>query len=152
MNRSDKSETPTLSPIKWLLVVAGVLFTGLGFIGIFIPLLPTTPFLLLAAACFMRSSRRLYVWLITHKIFGYFIYNYRHYHAITLKTKAGILVMLWLTLGYSFLFVVTHLFLRALLLIIGMGVTIHILSLKTLTSEMMERDKQIFEKKYTEQP
>lgn len=60
--------------------------------------------------------------------------------------------MLWLTLGYSFLFVVTHLFLRALLLIIGMGVTIHILSLKTLTSEMMERDKQIFEKKYTEQP
>jgi uncharacterized membrane protein YbaN (DUF454 family) len=59
-----------------LLIVAGTLFTGLGIIGIFVPILPTTPFLLLAAACFMRSSERFYHWLINNRILGAYVRDY----------------------------------------------------------------------------
>jgi len=62
--------------IKYLLIAAGIFSTALGVIGIFVPLLPTTPLLLLAAACFMRSSDRLYTALIRHKVLGIYIKNY----------------------------------------------------------------------------
>ena len=62
---------------KWTLILVGSLSIGLAFLGIFLPLLPTTPFLLLAAACYLRSSDRFYHWLIYHKWFGNYIRNYR---------------------------------------------------------------------------
>ena len=65
---------------KWILVTIGTIAIGLGVIGIFVPLLPTTPFLLLAAACFARSSESLYTWLVGYKWFGDYI---RHYHEHT---------------------------------------------------------------------
>ena len=122
---------------KWLLIFVGVLSVGLAAAGIFLPLLPTTPFLLLAAACFFRSSDRLYRWLTTHKWFGLYIRNYREHKAITRHTKVVILLLLWGTLGYTAFGVISTLAIRILLLLIGVGVTIHILSLKTLTPEMM---------------
>ena len=106
-------------------------------IGVFVPLLPTTPFLLLAAACFVRSSGRLYAWLIHHKWFGDYIRHYREHRAITLRAKIGVLVLLWGVIGYTALGVMTAWWVRALLGIIAIGVTTHILRLKTLTREMM---------------
>jgi uncharacterized membrane protein YbaN (DUF454 family) len=109
---------------------------GLGIVGVFVPLLPTTPFLLLAAACFMRSSDRLYRWLIGHKWLGGYVKHYRENRAMTVRAKFVVLIALWGVIGYSALAVVSLWWLRALLAIIAIGVTIHLLRLKTLTQEM----------------
>jgi uncharacterized membrane protein YbaN (DUF454 family) len=122
---------------KWILVTIGIVAVGLGVIGVFVPLLPTTPFLLLAAACFVRSSDRLYAWLIHHKWFGDYIRHYREHRAITLRAKVVTLLLLWGVIGYTAFGIVTAWWLRALLGIIAVGVTIHILHLKTLTRELL---------------
>ena len=122
---------------KGLLLFLGVLSMGLAIVGIFLPLLPTTPFLLLAAACFVRSSDRLHRWLITHRWFGPYIKNYRDHRAITRRAKVVTLLLLWGTLGYAAVGVVSGLPVRVLLLLIGVGVTLHVLRLKTLTQEML---------------
>ena len=73
--------------MRIFLILCGCLAVVLGILGIFLPLLPTTPFLLLAAACFFRSSPRLYNWLISHKRMGPYIRNFREHRAIPLKAK-----------------------------------------------------------------
>jgi len=122
---------------KWLLVLAGISSLGLGLIGIVVPLLPTTPFLLLAAFCFARSSDRLHRWLINHRLFGSYIRNYQEHRAITKQVKISALILLWGTIGYAVVAVLDHWYLRILLLMIAIGVTVHILMLKTLTEEMV---------------
>lgn len=119
----------TINIKKCLLIVIGCLALAFGIIGIFLPLLPTTPFLLLAVYCFTRSSNRLYNWLIQHKIFGRYIYNYMAYRAIEPKTKLLALVFLWGTTAFS-LFLLPNIYIRILLIAVGSGVTFHILSLK----------------------
>ena len=122
---------------KGLLIFVGVLSVGLATAGIFLPLLPTTPFLLLAAACFIRGSERLYRWLIVHKWFGPYIKNYRENKAIPKRARIVTLLLLWGTLGFTAFGVFSSLVVRFLLLIIGVGVTLHLLSMKTLTSGML---------------
>ncbi len=122
---------------KGLLIVIGILSIGLAIVGIFLPLLPTTPLLLLAAACFFRSSDRLYQWIITHKWFGFYIKNYREHKATSKYAKVVILLLLWGSLGYTIIGVLSSLTVRILLLLIGMGVTLHVLSLKMLTPELL---------------
>ena len=90
-------------------MTAGIFALSLGIIGIVVPLLPTTPFLLLAAACFVRSSEKLYAWLLHHKWFGEYIRHYREHRAITLRAKIVILVLLWGVIAYTALGVVTAL-------------------------------------------
>lgn len=130
---------------KIALVTAGVLCVGLAVLGIFVPVLPTTPFLLLAAACFVRSSDRLYNWLIHHKWFGNYIRYYREYRAVTLKSKVIALVMLWGVIGYTALAVVSTLWVRVLLAAIATGVTLHLIHLKTLPPEMLKSSQKHFE-------
>ena len=119
----------------------GVLSVGLGTVGILVPLLPTTPFFLLAAACFVRSSDRLYRWLITQRILGPYIRNYREHRAVTWQAKAVTLVLLWAVIGYSAFGVVRLQALRIVLLLVAVAVTAHVLSLKTLTKEMLSTDR-----------
>ncbi len=138
--RRKKEPQPASPPIRWLLIAIGVLFTGVGFIGIFVPLLPTTPFLLLAAACFMRSSERLYNRLMDHRLFGTYIRNYRTFGAMTRRAKTGTLGLLWVTLFYAVLFVSSNLYLRLFLLLVGAGVTVHVLSLKTVPTKSTGTD------------
>ena len=126
---------------QWALITVGILAVGLGMLGIFAPVLPTTPFLLLAAACFVRSSPRLYAWLIHHKWFGEYIRHYREHRAITLQAKIVTLVMLWGVIGYTALSVVSAWWLRALLGVIALGVTLHLLHLKTLTPDMLKSNE-----------
>ena len=118
--------------IRTLLVIAGTLFTGLGFVGIFVPLLPTTPFLLLAAACYARSSQRLYGWLLNNKLFGYYIRSYLERKGVPLKVKVLALTVLWITIGSSAIFVVQDIVIRLILGLIAVGVSIHILRIRTL--------------------
>ena len=122
---------------RGFLAAAGIIALGMGTIGVFVPLLPTTPFLLLAAACFIRSSDRLYSWLIHHRWFGSYIRNYREHRAITLRAKVLSLSLLWGVIGYSAIFVPHSWWLRVLLAGVAIGVTIHLLHLKTLTREMI---------------
>jgi len=81
--------------------VAGVLAVLLGILGIFLPLLPTTPFLLLASACFARGSVRLHRWLLSHPTFGKYIANFEAGHGIPLKGKIVATVMLWGSMAWS---------------------------------------------------
>ncbi len=121
---------------KCALVSIGILAVVLASVGIFIPVLPTTPFLLLAAACFIRSSDRLYRWLIGHKWFGSYIRNYREHRAITQRAKVLSLVMLWGVIGYSAIVAVSNWWLQALLAAVAIGVTVHLLHLRTYTPDM----------------
>ncbi|HMM21806.1 MAG TPA: YbaN family protein [Selenomonadales bacterium] len=116
---------------KYILIAVGCLSLALGIIGIFLPLLPTTPFLLLAAYCFTRSSARLYGWLIHHKTLGSYIYHYQTYRAVTRKTKVMAIVFLWGSLGLSMV-LLASLYIRLLLIAVGAGVTLYILSLRIL--------------------
>ena len=117
---------------KTILVIFGFICLVLGITGIFLPILPTTPFLLLAAAVFARSSDRLYNWLINHKIFGEYIRNFREDKAISLNAKIISISTLWLFMLYSIFFIVNEKwYLQTLLASIALGVSIYILSFKT---------------------
>jgi hypothetical protein len=119
-----------------LYIIAGFFFVALGAIGIVLPILPTTPFLLIAAGLFLRSSGRLYLWLTNHRYLGPFIRNYRLYRAVPLSTKLFALIFLYITIGYSLFFVLENWWLRIPLLGIAVWATIHITHLRTLTKEM----------------
>lgn len=123
---------------KAFLIAAGILCLVLGVAGIFLPLLPTTPFFLLAAACFFRSSEPLYAWLINHKLFGKRIQYYRVYKAISLRSKLLSLGLLWLTIGYSMFFVAKIFWLKIILFLVAAGVSTHLIRFRTLTQKMIE--------------
>jgi len=114
-----------------LLIAGGTICVGLGILGVFLPILPTTPFLLLAAACYARSSRRFYRWLTTNRWFGAYIRHYRDGLGISLRHKVITLALLWGTIGYAVGFVLSSWWLRGLLLAIACGVTWHLLAIKT---------------------
>ena len=118
--------------IRILLIIAGTFFVALGIIGIFVPVLPTTPFLLVAAACYARSSQRFYGWLLTNRWFGNYIRNYLERKGVPLKVKVLTITLLWITIGYSVAFAVQILAIRLILVLIAIGVSIHVLSIRTL--------------------
>ena len=120
--------------VRYLYIILGVMFLSLGIIGVFLPILPTTPFLLLTSFCFLRSSKRLYNWLVNHRIFGVFIYNYLTYKSATRNTKIGTLIFLWASLFISSLFI-SQLAIKLVLLAVGIGVTIHICTLRTFVQK-----------------
>lgn len=135
---------------KYLLIFLGSISVALGIAGVFIPLLPTTPFLLLASFCYLRSSERMYNWLINHRIFGAYIYCYLTYRAIPRKTKIGTLIFLWSTLIISML-LMPFLHIRIFLAAVGIGVTIHLKMLKTLSLDDMEALGDLYGNKSKEQ-
>ena len=119
--------------MKTLLVILGALALLLGLVGIFVPLLPTTPFLLLAAALWVRSSPKLYGWLLAHRRLGPYIRNFRANRAIPPHAKILSVTLLWGTLLYCIFFVVEEWWWAQLALFaVAVGVTWHILSFATL--------------------
>ncbi len=118
--------------MRILLIIIGSISLSLGVIGIFIPLLPTTPLLLLSAWCFFRSSEKLYYKLINSKYLGTYIKNFRENKVIPIKTKIYIITLLWISLIYCIFFVANGmLWLQIILGLILIGVTAHILSYKS---------------------
>lgn len=116
---------------KYVYVFIGTISLLLGIIGIVLPVLPTTPFLLLTAWLYFRSSPKLYEKLINSKYFGTYIKNFREDKSIPLHAKIISVLMLWITIGYSAIFIIEVLFLKFLLLLIAITVSVHILSFKT---------------------
>ena len=118
-----------------LLITIGTLSVALGVVGMFIPILPTTPFLLLAAACYARSSERFLHWLLNNRWFGTYIRNYREGRGMPRSTKVLTLLALWVTLALSATLATPAWWIRILLLAVGVGVTIHLLGTKTYVAE-----------------
>lgn len=119
---------------KTVYIILGSITLALGTIGIFLPILPTTPFLLLTAFFYLRSSEKLYQWLTKHRIFGAYIYSYVTYKAVPFKTKIGAIVILWPSILFS-IYLVNYDLLKIMLFIIAAIVTIYIRSLQTLSKE-----------------
>ena len=111
--------------------IAGTVFLGLGLIGIALPVMPTTPFLLLAAACYLNGSARMYEWMTRNKLFGRYLRDYMEGRGIPLKAKIASIGFLWLAISASILLVIDDLIIRAILLAVGVSVTIHILRIRT---------------------
>lgn len=121
--------------VRLLLLIAGSLSLMLGLVGLFLPVLPTTPFLLISAACYGRGSQRFYDWLLNHPWFGEYIRNYREGKGIEYRHKTAALVLLWTTILASAIFFVSGWWVRGVLLAIAIGVTIHLTSLPTYRKE-----------------
>ena len=116
--------------MKLLYILLGTISLILGIIGIFLPVLPTTPLLLLTAFFYYRGSSRLYAWLMNHPKLGSYICNFREHKVIPRRVKVYILTMLWASLLYC-TYILDPIGLKCLMIAIAVGVTIHILSYKS---------------------
>jgi len=116
---------------KTILITLGSFFVGLAVLGIFIPLLPTTPFLLLAAYFYARSSGRLYRWLLSSPLLGDYIRHYREGGGVPVFKKVIVILFLWLMLGYTALAVVQPWWGKTILFAVAAGVSYHIIKIKT---------------------
>jgi uncharacterized membrane protein YbaN (DUF454 family) len=113
--------------MKYLLLGTGFICIGLGTLGIFLPLLPTTPFLLAASFCFLKSSRRAHTWLTSHRLFGRFIRDFTRYRIIPLRAKVISVLLLAGSLTATSIFMINSLVMRIVLAVIGISVTVYIL-------------------------
>ena len=118
--------------MKWILTISGLLALGLGILGIFLPVLPTTPLLLLAAALFLRSNKGLYDWLLNHPRLGPYIRNFLEHKAIPLKIKVLSVTLVWITLLNCAIFVADHWVFRLFFIVLAAAISAHILSYRTL--------------------
>lgn len=115
-----------------LLAALGTVSLALGVVGIFVPLLPTTPFLLLTAALWVRSSPRMYAWLIAHPRLGGYIRSYRENRAVPRRVKVYTLLLMWTSMLWCVFVPLGGVrWAQAGLLAVAAGVTWHILSLAT---------------------
>jgi uncharacterized membrane protein YbaN (DUF454 family) len=131
MQNSDEHSVAS-SLKKGVYFIVGVLALGAGIIGVFLPVLPTTPFILLSAWCFFRSSTRFYEWIISNERFGPTIQNYQEGRGITKPTKIRAIVMMWLAITVSVYFFITNIYLIALMYTVAVGVTVYLYRLPTL--------------------
>jgi len=117
--------------MKILYIILGSISLALGTLGIFLPLLPTTPFYLLTAWLYMRGSEKMYRKVMSNKYFGTIVRDFQQDKSISLKTKIVIVSMLWGTILLSAFLAVNAWWVRVLLLAVAVGVTIHVLSFRT---------------------
>ncbi len=117
--------------MKILLTIFGLISLGLGILGIFLPVLPTTPLLLLAAFFLLRGNRRLYEWLMNHPKLGPYITDFMVHKSIPLHVKILSISLIWITLLNCAVFIAPNWILRIFFVAIAAAVSIHILSYKT---------------------
>lgn len=127
-----KEQTIRISPFtKYFYMISGFILVAIGVIGIFLPLLPTTIFLILASICFVKSSPRANEWLRNHKILGGYIDNYQNKTGLTRNAKIANIITLWTSISLSAFLLTEELYIRIILLAIAIGVTIHLAMIKT---------------------
>lgn len=115
---------------KAVLIFVGTVCVGLGVLGMFLPLLPTTVFLLMAAYCYSRSSERFHTWLLNNRLFGSYIKNYKSGQGISMRQKVTTISILWVSIGVS-IWLLGGFWVTLLLLAIAIGVTLHLVLIKT---------------------
>jgi uncharacterized membrane protein YbaN (DUF454 family) len=135
MTYSQTKLKPINPALRWTLLFSGFLATALGVLGIFLPVLPTVPFLLLALACFARSSERFYNWLLDHAHFGPIIRPYINGQGMTRASKVKAIALVWASISLSAFYLVELDWVRWLLLLISCGVTLYLLKLPSIKVE-----------------
>ena len=121
----------TTGVVRYIYMVSGFLFVALGVLGSFLPLLPTTIFLILASACFMKSSPRANTWLRNNRWLGGYLRNYQDKTGLTVTSKIVHISILWLSILVSAFVFTDSTAIRILLMLIAVGVTIHLATIKT---------------------
>jgi uncharacterized membrane protein YbaN (DUF454 family) len=116
---------------RHLYFLCGVLLLGIGVLGIFLPILPTTVFLILSSACFIGSSPCANEWLRNHKVLGMYITNYQDKTGLTLKAKIINITFLWIVISVSAFVFTELLYIKLLLFATAIGVTVHLITIKT---------------------
>ena len=127
-----REQTGSVSPLlKYFYLISGFILVGIGTVGIFLPLLPTTVFLILASICFLKSSPRANEWLRNHKILGGYIDNYQNKTGLTRDAKIANIITLWTSISLSAFLLTDEFYIRIILFVIAIGVTVHIILIKT---------------------
>lgn len=121
--------------IRWVFIIGGFILVGIGVLGMFLPLLPTTIFFILAAWCFARSSERFHNWLHHNRLFGKYLRNYRNKKGMTVRDKAFSISLLLTGVIVSAVFLTDNLYVRILLALVAAGVTWHLLAIKTISND-----------------
>ncbi|MGH6623741.1 MAG: YbaN family protein [Burkholderiaceae bacterium] len=121
---TDGPQRPLSPALRALLVAAGSIALALGILGIFLPVLPTTPFVLVAAACYARASPRLHAWLLSNRTFGPIILEWERHRSIPYRVKWTAIAMMTVTFGASIIFFVNPLWLKAVLGLFGVGLAV----------------------------
>ncbi|AJC97042.1 YbaN family protein [Staphylococcus hyicus] len=125
--------------MKYILLMVGITCTILGFVGVVVPLLPTTPFLLLAAICFAKSSERFKNWLIHTKVYREYVESFKNERGYTLIKKFKLLISLYIVIAFS-IYMIDHTMIRVMLLIMVCFQTIFLFTfVKTLPNQSKER-------------
>lgn len=127
----------TVSISKMFLITLGWIFIALGVIGIFLPLMPSTVFFILAAWCFSKSSEKFYNWLINHPKFGKLVRDYYEKRGMRLRSKFIAVIMMITTISLSALFFTQNIFVRIILLFIAIIVSIYIFSLASIKEDSL---------------
>ena len=132
MDTSSEIQTIKSSPLlRYLYLSSGFVFVGLGVLGAFLPLLPTTIFLILASACFMKSSPKANAWLKNNRWLGDYLRNYQDKTGLTVASKITHIAILWISIIVSAFVITDKIAVQILLFAIAIGVTIHLLTIKT---------------------
>jgi len=118
-------------PLRWLLLTMGFVFVGLAGLGAVLPVLPTAPFLMVAAACFARSSTRFYDWLLSNRLFGPMIRDWRETRSIPLRAKVSAITLVVLVGGSSVLFWVANPWVQLGVTVFLLGLIVFLLSIPT---------------------
>jgi len=113
--------------LRGFYVATGTISLALGLVGIVLPILPTTPFLLLSATCYARGSERFHRWLLGNRILGQYIIDYRE-GRMSRRSRAFTLVLLWTAISASALLLVEPLWIKGMLLLVAISVSIHVLT------------------------
>lgn len=116
---------------RWMLITSGLICVGLGALGILLPGLPTTPFLLLAAYCFARSSEHFHSWLLNHRWFGNYVSNFEAGRGMTRRAKATTLLFMWLSFGVTIVFFVPVVWGQVGMVLMAAAVSIYLVRLPT---------------------
>ena len=129
----------SVTPRKALFIVLGTIFVVIGVIGAFVPLLPTTPFLLLASACYARGSDRLHSWLMNHRFMGPYLRNIKEQRAMPMAAKVTTVTVLWISIAFSII-AIERLSVRAILVLTAICTTTYVLRMRTLRSDSQHND------------
>ncbi|MBK8944474.1 MAG: YbaN family protein [Ignavibacteriae bacterium] len=125
---------------KVVFKILGIFFVAIGIIGIFVPLLPTTVFLLIASYFFLKVSPELNTWLLQNKYLGIYLRNYKEKTGVPLIAKISSISLLWISILYTIFFLIQNVYLQIFLFLIAIIVSIHILSMKTFKLQSKTND------------
>ena len=135
MGSTEKQPKKLSSATRWFLLVSGFIAVALGVLGIFLPVLPTVPFLLLAAACFTRSSDKFYHWLIDHAHLGPMVQPYLDGEGLKRSTKGKAIGLLWASIAISIYLLGDKVWVQGMIVVIASCVTVYLLKLPTPQNE-----------------